>query len=143
MKRPNKKDYSYIGDIFESWTYCRDMVKYADHLEDEKIALINGFNDLIRYDHDGHGDIYADSDGYYLEHEKAEQMFSSIKPDKPTYKPGDTVIITGNMIDDCQYHGLDIGRHYAVLDVYNDFEVIVNNLNARVIVFNKDIKHED
>ena len=39
MKRPDEKNYSYNAEIYESYSYCRDMVKYADALEAQIKAL--------------------------------------------------------------------------------------------------------
>jgi len=39
MKRPDEKNYSYNLEIYESYSYCRDMVKYANALEAQIKAL--------------------------------------------------------------------------------------------------------
>jgi hypothetical protein len=54
MKRPDEKNYSYNAEIYESYAYCRDMVKYANTLEAqiktlEQVTLgltsVSGFSD--------------------------------------------------------------------------------------------------
>ncbi len=137
MKRPKVTDNS--GSTMEE--YVAVLNEYIDHLEDQKILLIKGLSELIRYDVDDNGGTYTDPDGYYLHQDRVEELFSSIKPEKPTYKAGDTIIITGNMIDDCQYHGLDIGGKHRVISVHNDYEVKLMIGPVLVSIFNKDIKH--